>query len=167
MLVEKILEPGEVLPASWATAGTTGYDALGRARPGAHRPGRRRRRWTRWRPGCAAAPVDWPALIHDTKRAVADGILRSEVQRLVPRAAVAPARRTRDRAEDAVAELLACFPVYRSYLPEGREHLDAGVRPRARRTGPTWPRRSTRSQPVLADPDAAAARCGSSRPPAW
>ena len=32
---------------------------------------------------------------------------------------------------DAVAELLACFPVYRSYLPEGREHLDhafAGAR---------------------------------------
>ena len=29
VLVEKILEPGERLPTSWATAGTTGYDALG------------------------------------------------------------------------------------------------------------------------------------------
>ncbi|MGA8256403.1 MAG: alpha-amylase family glycosyl hydrolase, partial [Nocardioides sp.] len=29
VLVEKILEPGEVLLDSWATAGTTGYDALG------------------------------------------------------------------------------------------------------------------------------------------
>src|SRR5688572_15864826 len=28
VLVEKILEPGEKLPTSWATAGTTGYDAL-------------------------------------------------------------------------------------------------------------------------------------------
>ena len=28
MLVEKILEPGEALPTSWATAGTTGYDVL-------------------------------------------------------------------------------------------------------------------------------------------
>ena len=28
MLVEKILEPGEELPSSWATAGTTGYDAM-------------------------------------------------------------------------------------------------------------------------------------------
>ena len=27
-VVEKILEPGEELPASWAAAGTTGYDAL-------------------------------------------------------------------------------------------------------------------------------------------
>ena len=40
VLVEKILEPGEELPAAWATEGTTGYDALGLHRPGAHRPGR-------------------------------------------------------------------------------------------------------------------------------
>ena len=39
VLVEKILEPGERLSASWATAGTTGYDALGAGRPRAHRPG--------------------------------------------------------------------------------------------------------------------------------
>ena len=29
VLVEKILEPGEELLSSWATSGTTGYDALG------------------------------------------------------------------------------------------------------------------------------------------
>ena len=29
VLVEKILEPGETLDPAWATAGTTGYDALG------------------------------------------------------------------------------------------------------------------------------------------
>lgn len=28
-LVEKILEPGELLPSSWPVDGTTGYDALG------------------------------------------------------------------------------------------------------------------------------------------
>jgi (1->4)-alpha-D-glucan 1-alpha-D-glucosylmutase len=28
---------------------------------------------------------------------------------------------------DALAELLACFPVYRSYLPYGAEHLDAAL----------------------------------------
>ncbi len=27
-------------------------------------------------------------------------------------------------AADAIGEIIACFPVYRSYLPEGREHLD-------------------------------------------
>ena len=29
-----------------------------------------------------------------------------------------------DTTADAVAELMACFPVYRSYLPEGAEHVD-------------------------------------------
>jgi len=28
---------------------------------------------------------------------------------------------------DALAELLACFPVYRSYLPYGAEHLEAAL----------------------------------------
>ena len=34
-------------------------------------------------------------------------------------------RPTRQRL--ALAELLACFPVYRSYLPAGRQHLDAAA----------------------------------------
>ena len=54
VLVEKILEPGETLPTSWATAGTTGYDALAELdRVLTDPPGRRRS--TRSRPGCAAA----------------------------------------------------------------------------------------------------------------
>jgi (1->4)-alpha-D-glucan 1-alpha-D-glucosylmutase len=32
-----------------------------------------------------------------------------------------------DQVREALAELLAAFPVYRSYLPDGREHLDATV----------------------------------------
>ena len=40
------------------------------------------------------------------------------------------------RVVDAVAELLACFPVYRSYLPEGRAHLDPASPPPAG-AGPT------------------------------
>ena len=34
---------------------------------------------------------------------------------------------TQRRAEDALSELLACFPVYRSYLPSGAEHLQHAV----------------------------------------
>ena len=43
-VVEKILEPGEDLPESWATAGTTGYDALAEVdeRARSTRPARRR-----------------------------------------------------------------------------------------------------------------------------
>ena len=55
------------------------------------------------------------------------------------------------RLADAVAELLACFPVYRSYLPDGPRAPRRGGRRGARSAGPTSPRRSTRCAPVLAD----------------
>ena len=125
VLVEKILEPGETLPSDWATAGTTGYDALALidrvlTDPAGQAP------LDALEARLRGGPVDWAAMVHDTKRAVADGILHSEVRRITRE--VAPTSTTdradEDAVEDAVAELLACFPVYRSYLPEGREHLD-------------------------------------------
>ena len=120
VLVEKILESGELLPPFWATAGTTGYDALGDLDRVLVDPAGRReldRLDASLRRG---SPLVWTDLIHDTKRGIADGILQSEVRRLV-RDLGAPG------TEDAVAELLACFPVYRSYLPYGQEHLDAAA----------------------------------------
>ena len=64
--------------------------------------------------------------MHDCKREVTDGILGSEVARLVRVIGELPGV---DRAQqtEALAELLATFRVYRSYLPDGREHLDATV----------------------------------------
>ena len=81
VLVEKILETGEHLPASWSTEGTTGYDALAHidrvlTDPAGQRPLDALETRLRGR------PVDWLEMIHDTKRAVTDGILRSEVLRL-------------------------------------------------------------------------------------
>ncbi|THJ65456.1 malto-oligosyltrehalose synthase [Arthrobacter echini] len=121
VLVEKILEPGETLPADWATAGTTGYDALAETDrlftdpAGEHAL-------------TATVPVDpFHELTHHTKRGIADGILRSEVLRL---ARLVPAEAGLDAgiAADAIAELLTCFPVYRSYLPGGAEYLADAVR---------------------------------------
>jgi (1->4)-alpha-D-glucan 1-alpha-D-glucosylmutase len=124
VLVEKILEPGERLEQGWATAGTTGYDALGLVDRVLTDPGGEEA-LTALEARLHDRPFDWHELIHDTKRAVADGILGSEVRRVV-REAAPVVERSRDHADlvDAVAELVACFPVYRSYLPEGREHLD-------------------------------------------
>ncbi|WP_426243101.1 malto-oligosyltrehalose synthase [Nocardioides sp. LHG3406-4] len=122
VLVEKILEPGEELPSDWATAGTTGYDVLGLldrvltdpagAQPLGALDDRLR-----------GGSIDWHRMVHDNKRAVADGILRSEVLRIGRELRVAIPDAPAD-TEDAVAELIACFPVYRSYLPGGRDHLD-------------------------------------------
>ena len=126
--VEKILEGDERLPAFWATAGTTGYDALGDLdRVLVDPAGRNSLDALDTRIRGRAQPVDWATLIHGTKRAIADGILRSEVLRLersLPLGDDGPIQ----GAADALAELLACFPVYRSYLPVGAEHLAVAAR---------------------------------------
>ena len=123
VLVEKILEPGEELPRDWATSGTTGYDALALVDrvltdPAGEAP------LTALEDRLRGTSVDWPRMVHDNKRAVADGILHSEVLRITREVTRGVEEADEDAVADAVAELLACFPVYRSYLPEGRHHLD-------------------------------------------
>ena len=124
VVVEKILEPGEDLPG-WPVAGTTGYDALSEVDgvlvdPDGEAP------FTALDESLTGARTSWPELVHEAKLDVATGMLRAEVRRL---AALAPGV---PDAEAALAELLACFPVYRSYLPDGAEHLAAAVDAAAR-----------------------------------
>ena len=130
VLVEKILEGDEQLPTAWAAAGTTGYDALADIDRVLIDPaGRRVLDELDSRLRDQQESVSWSTLIHETKRAIADGILRSEVLRierdLGEPVAVAS---TLSPTADAIAELLACFPVYRSYLPLGLEQLHEAVR---------------------------------------
>jgi (1->4)-alpha-D-glucan 1-alpha-D-glucosylmutase len=124
-VVEKILEPGEELPESWATAGTTGYDALSEVDQVLIDPAGEGA-LTALDTELSGRPVDYARLVHDCKREVTDGMLGSEVARLVRVIGELPGV---DRAQqtEALAELLATFGVYRSYLPDGREHLDATV----------------------------------------
>lgn len=121
VLVEKILEGDEQLPAYWAAAGTTGYDALADIdRILVDPAGKRALDELDTELRDREQPLEWATLIHRTKRGIADGILNSEVMRL--------SRLVEDSngfTADAIAELLACFPVYRSYLPVGIENLRA------------------------------------------
>ncbi len=153
VLVEKILEPGEALATSWATAGTTGYDALGLIDRVLVDPAGADRM-----PGSL---VDWASLTHDTKRAVADSALLAEVRRIardLPLVEEGRSPVTRPgELEDAIAEVLACFPVYRSYLPDGAEHLEQALAS-AREHRPDLASELDRLAPVLADPDQPAAR---------
>ncbi|QHK19886.1 malto-oligosyltrehalose synthase [Pseudarthrobacter psychrotolerans] len=126
VLVEKILEPGEELPAEFTCEGTTGYDALadldrllvdpdGEAALDALDAQLR-----------SGEPADYEAMILGTKRAVADGMLRSEIlrlARLVPASADQPMGVSEDVAADALAQVIAAFPVYRTYLPTGEDVL--------------------------------------------
>ncbi len=144
IVVEKILEPGERLPA-WPVEGTTGYDALREVADVLIDPD--------------AADVldrDYRKLTGDQrsfaehaaagKRLVATTILRAEVNRL--------ARLVPDVAatDDALTELLVAFPVYRSYLPDGAENLAAALAT-VRRQRPDLTDTLDRLAPRLADPD--------------
>jgi len=126
VLVEKILEPGEKLPPDWDCAGTTGYDALADVDRLFVDPDGREA-LSDVAPGEVVPGADpYRQMIHDTKRAIADGLLHSEVQRLT-RLVPADAGLDPATAADALAEILSCFPVYRSYLPHGREYLEQAV----------------------------------------
>ncbi len=152
VLVEKILEPGEELPRGWAMDGTTGYDVLARidrvlTDPAGEAPLTALDARLRGRNG---GPGDWSALVHERKRAVADGSLLAETRRIV-RELPDLLPHSHERLEDTVAELLTCFPVYRSYLPLGHDDLTEAASD-AREARPDLVDVLDDVVPVLADP---------------
>jgi (1->4)-alpha-D-glucan 1-alpha-D-glucosylmutase len=119
LLVEKILEPGEALP-DWPVAGTTGYDAMAEV-DGVLVDPAGEAGFTVLDERLTGVPTVWHDLVHDCKLDVATGMLAAEVRRAARLAAEVP------DAAPALAELAACFEVYRSYLPAGSEHLDPAM----------------------------------------
>ncbi|MFY9916425.1 MAG: malto-oligosyltrehalose synthase [Nocardioidaceae bacterium] len=123
VVVEKILVGREQLPASWATAGSTGYDALS-AISTALAPSTGHRLDATWR------ALGGDPSLHDTelaaKRQVVTTMLAPEVARLTRRATemsevqAATARSTSDNSvRDAFEALLSHVEVYRAYLRPG------------------------------------------------
>ena len=148
VLVEKILEGREALPTSWATAGTTGYDALADVDrvlvdPAGQEP------LDALEASLQGVATDWADLVYRNKRDVTDGILRSEVLRI---ARLVPSD-TGNLAQtaEALADLLAWFPVYRSYLPVGSENLREAAR-RSATHRPELQSEIDRMLPLLGDP---------------
>jgi (1->4)-alpha-D-glucan 1-alpha-D-glucosylmutase len=120
LTVEKILEPGEALPEEWPVDGTTGYDALAEVGPLFVDPAGEAAFDELYR-SMTGDQRDFHAHVAEGKRSAVTTILRAEVSRLarlVPNVA---------RATEALAELLIAFPVYRSYLPTGAEHLAEAI----------------------------------------
>jgi (1->4)-alpha-D-glucan 1-alpha-D-glucosylmutase len=115
LVVEKILEPGEELP-NWPVAGTTGYEALAEV-CGVFVDPSTEAFFDTLDHYLTGAVLSWQDLVHGSKLHVASTLLAAELARmarLVPEIEAAPR---------ALAELAACFPVYRSYLPFGTRHL--------------------------------------------
>src|SRR4029079_7921841 len=94
VLVEKILESGEELERGWATAGTTGDDVLGVVDRVLVDPAGEEG-LTALETRLRGAPLDWPDLVHDRKRAVAATTLLAEV-RLLAREVVVSTSSTDD-----------------------------------------------------------------------
>lgn len=126
VVVEKILQGHEELPADWETAGSTGYDALWRVQQAFIDPGGGSRLAAEMH-RVTDDPADLlPALMDQGKREVVDGALYAEVHRLTGLAAEVcrDDLRLRDHTwrslHDCLVELLVAMPRYRAYVVPGQ-----------------------------------------------
>ncbi len=146
VVIEKILSAGEFLPEHWPVAGTSGYDFLNEvnglfiARRNRRTSERVYRRFTGQRVAFDDLLYSCKKLIMDTSMASELSVLAGALDRLSEQD-----RRTRDftlnSLREALREVVACFPVYRTYVTASgftdtdREIIDAAIR-RARRRNP-------------------------------
>jgi (1->4)-alpha-D-glucan 1-alpha-D-glucosylmutase len=148
IVVEKILEPGERLPGDWPVAGTTGYDFLNRVTgllvdPAGEGP------LTEFFGRFTGITTDYPALVRDKKHLVLKELFGSDLARLTSLLVRICERQkryrdyTRRELNGMLREVIACFPVYRTYIeaatghigPEDRRYIDEAIEA-ARRNRP-------------------------------
>ncbi len=124
VVVEKILEPGERLPSTWPVAGTTGYDFTNRATgvlvdPAGEEP------LTAAYAAFTRTQTQWPEVVWDKKHLVMAEVLSAELNWLTGLAVDVCERHrryrdyTRHQLHESLRELIADFPVYRTYVVPG------------------------------------------------
>jgi (1->4)-alpha-D-glucan 1-alpha-D-glucosylmutase len=122
-VVEKILEPGEVLPRDWAVQGTSGYDFVHFANQIFIQP-ENQERFDRIYAEFIGGAIHPEEIIYQSKLKVMETSLSSEthVLRNLLSSIAGAERRARDFTdtllETAIRETIACFPVYRTYIDE-------------------------------------------------
>ena len=128
IVAEKILEPGERFRSEWPIDGTTGYDYLNCA-GGLFVDGRNAAALTAIYADFTGEPTDYIAVCRDKKHRVLRDLLGSDVNRLttlfIDICECHRDRRdfTRQDVIRALRELVACFPVYRTYVVTDRNEL--------------------------------------------
>lgn len=146
VVAEKILSGRERLPGSWCVHGTTGYNFLNQVNglfvdPANARP--MRRVYAK----LTGRTQSFDDLLYEAKRLIMDTSMASELNvlaHMLNRISESN-RKSRDftlnSLRDAIVEVVACFPVYRTYVtdegwtPEDRASLERAV-VRARRRNP-------------------------------
>lgn len=130
ILGEKILEPGEKLRPEWPIDGTTGYEYLNQAGGLFVDPAKEQEITTAYAE-FTAQPTDYAAVCRDNKHRVLRELLGSDVNRLTTLfAEICELHRnhrdyTRQDITRAIRELVACFPIYRTYVVAERDEITA------------------------------------------
>lgn len=127
IVAEKILEPGEKLPPDWPVAGTTGYDFLNVVN-GLFIDASSEAELTSFYGEFTGEPIDYSEVVRRSKLLVLRDVLGSDVNRLTADfMSICESDRnhrdyTRHEVHHALREIVACFPVYRTYAnaEEGR-----------------------------------------------
>jgi (1->4)-alpha-D-glucan 1-alpha-D-glucosylmutase len=121
LVVEKILEPSEELPASWPVQGTTGYDFLNRLTgvlidPAGELP------LSDFYQQFSGQHESYEEVVYQKKQQVLRESFATDVHRLTSLAVRLCERHTRYRdytrheLRGVLREIIACFPVYRTYV---------------------------------------------------
>jgi (1->4)-alpha-D-glucan 1-alpha-D-glucosylmutase len=146
VVVEKILEPGERLPDNWPVYGTTGYDFVD-VLNGIFVDRRQAKEFDRLYAKFLRHRLDYKELVYRCKKLIMQASMAAEINVLghqLDRISELN-RRSRDftlnSLTEALREVIACFPVYRTYVtPTGvldrdRRYIELAVA-RAKRRNP-------------------------------
>lgn len=131
VVAEKILAAGEPLPGDWAIHGTSGYDFLNMLN-GLFVDGANEQLFSRLYQEWIGSATTYGDIVYRNKRRVLESSFASELRMLAERLhqIAENDRNTRDFTiaglTDGLREIIACFPVYRSYISkQGSSEMDA------------------------------------------
>jgi (1->4)-alpha-D-glucan 1-alpha-D-glucosylmutase len=123
LLVEKILTGEEQLPKAWPVQGTTGYDYLNVANK-LFIQNTSESAFDQFYGGFVGNTKSFPEILHDAKKTVIETYFLGDVRNLARLFSETIAKLMPDRLCDrgklirAVVELMAYFPIYRTYLDQ-------------------------------------------------
>lgn len=145
VLIEKILAPFERLPQEWMVHGTTGYEFVNSVN-GIFVKQENEKEFTRIYERLRGQRIHFDDLVYDCKKLIMKSTLNSELGVLTQQLKRISKQNwsfrdfTLHNLRDALIEVVACFPVYRTYVTpdsiskKDREYIDWAVRLAKRRS---------------------------------